>query len=519
MNGNDGLDVRRAAPLTALALAALSSHAQTLIGEEPALGRPEDRVSQAEIESGQLSLHQVRSAGLKVFATRFRKADGFGDGPLIPGSTTDPGGRPMLQGNGTFLRVNGLDAQACLDCHTLLSADVVPALRGVGGAGGINDSAVFQGRMIDVADNAGNGFAGVDGRVINPPALFGTGAVQLLAREMSTDLQQLARTALRQPGRRIELRTHGVSFGSISADALGYLDTSEVEGIDDDLIVRPFGRKGEFETVRQFDLVALSFHMGMQPEETVGSFVDADLDGVVNEVSIGEVSALEVFVTTQETPIMLPPASASAQGSDLFRSVGCTDCHMPLLETRSPILTYSYPEVAGDPLQNVFYAVDLRDAPARLEESSAGGLLVPMFSDLKRHDMGPGLAEDFHRATAQQNREFITAKLWGVADTAPYLHDGRALTLNEAITLHGGEAADSRNAYVALSIHDRNLILEFLRTLRNPVSPNADVLDCKRNNAPDGVRLGPERDTAYASSLDLQHFAEQVPRGRRDDCL
>ena len=99
-----------------------------------------------------------------------------------------------------------------------------------------------------------------------------------------------------------------------------------------------------------------------------------------------------------------------------------------------------------------------------------------MFSDLKRHDIGETLAEAFHGADDQLNHEFITAKLWGVADTAPYLHDGRALTLHEAIMLHGGEAQTERDEYEALSVEQKNELLAFLRTLRNPRSPNSDVL-------------------------------------------
>ena len=117
------------------------------------------------------------------------------------------------------------------------------------------------------------------------------------------------------------------------------------------------------------------------------------------------------------------------------------------MKTTRSVLRYSYPEVPDDASQNVFFAVDLTEDPAAFERSKRGGIVVPMFSDLKRHDMGDDLAEDFHGATPQQNREFITAKLWGVADTAPYLHDGRALTLNEAILLHGGAAAAARDAY------------------------------------------------------------------------
>ena len=154
---------------------AQSGVAQVLSGEEPALGSAESRITQSEISGGAMTLIDVRLSGLKMFATQFRKADGYGDGPMDPANTTDPGGRPMLQGNGTFLRVNGLDSQSCLDCHAVLSNDAMPFIPGVGGAGGLNNSAMFMTRAIDVQDALGNGFAAFDGRLINPPALFGTG--------------------------------------------------------------------------------------------------------------------------------------------------------------------------------------------------------------------------------------------------------------------------------------------------------------------------------------------------------
>jgi hypothetical protein len=449
--------------------------AEALLGDEPALGAPESRITQSEITGGALSLIDIRRSGLKMFATQVRKADGFGEA-LNPANTTDPGGRPMLQGNGTFLRVNGIDAQSCLDCHAVLSNDAVPFVPGVGGAGGINNSAMFMTRAIDVADAAGNNFAGFDGRLINPPALFGTGGVQLIAKEMTAALQRLKDEAIRKPGKRVKLRVKGIDFGSIRADQSGTLDTQDVKGIDNDLVVRPFGRKGEFASVREFDLGALMFHLGMQPVEVVGEGIDADGDDVVNEVRIGEVSALEIFVTTQETPRQLAMGPTERAGFRTFRLIGCADCHRPALETDSSTLSYSYPEVADEPMQNVFFSVDLSDAPATLKLTNTGGLIVPLFSDLKRHDMGDELAESFHGASDRQNREFITAKLWGVADTAPYLHDGRALTLNEAIQMHGGDARAAKDTYASLGVDQKNRLLAFLRVLRNPVAPNSDVL-------------------------------------------
>lgn len=445
--------------------------AQVVIGDEPALGPPELRVSQSDLDSGAMAIWQIRQAGFKMFTTRFRHADGFGDGP------TESGGRPTLQGNGTFLRVNGLDSQSCVACHDVVSTDAVPVITGVGGSAGIGNSAMFMTRAIDVADFSGNGFAAFDGRLINPLALFGAGGVQLVAKEMTQRLQELKQRALAKPGIPVRLRVKGVDFGRIVADAQGNVDTAEVEGVDADLVVRPFGRKGEFATVRQFDVGALMFHLGMQPVELVGEGVDADGDGVANEVTVGELSALEVFVTTQERPVQRPMDRAARAGARRFRHLGCAGCHTPGMATRSRYLSYSYPEVDTDPSRNVFLRVDLSQLPSGFQTTTGGGIRVPMFSDLKRHDMGPELAEDFFAATPQQNREFITAKLWGVADSAPYLHDGRALTLNEAILLHGGEAQAARDTYMALSVAGRNELIAFLSTLRNPRSPNADVLD------------------------------------------
>ena len=104
---------------------------------------------------------------------------------------------------------------------------------------------------------------------------------------------------------------------------------------------------------------------------------------------------------------------------------------------------------------------------------------MELFSDLKRHDMGEGLGESFSKATDEQNRRFITARLWGIADTAPYMHDGRALTLAEAIAAHdspGSEAAPAAQAFMALDDADKNRLIRFLMTLRTPGRPNADVL-------------------------------------------
>lgn len=428
-----------------------------------------DRTSQDGIAAGQYSLLELRQRGMAMFTTPFNAADGYGDGPMDPNDPITPGGRPTLQNNGVFLRVNGLDAQTCLECHSILSNASVPPVFGIAGVGAVSSNALIKPVRIDTTDEADAGFATLVGRFANPPFLFGSGGIELLAKEMTQDLQRLRQQAVDNPDTDVALVTKGVSFGTIRY-AGGALDTSRVEGIDDDLVVRPFGRKGEFATVRQFDIEAVQFHFGMQPVELFGEGVDEDGDGVVDEVLPGELSALHIFNTTLKPPLAQMRGEAAERGAALFGSVGCTACHVPALTTQRRRLTFSFPEILTDPFANVFYDVDL--AEVGFEPIDGGGVVVPAFSDLKRHDMGDRLAES---SGGRLDRLFITARLWGVADTAPYLHDGRAMTLRDAIMYHGGEAQTARDSFAALSAAEQDDLIEFLRSLRTPLDATDEL--------------------------------------------
>jgi len=449
--------------------------ARTTPGEQPNL---QGRVTQQQIVNQELSLREIRLAGLRVFTTPFNKIDGYGDGPMDFNDTVSPGGRPTLQGNGTLLRANGLDGQTCLECHSLLSAATVPPRLGIGGVGGSVTNAMIMPTAIDPADLEDlDTIAGFNGRFANPPFVFGSGGVELLGLEMTEDLQQLRAEALVRPGVVIPLTTHGVDFGTVVADAHGHLDLSGVVGVDADLVVKPFGRKGEFATVRDFDTEAMQFHFGMQPTEVVGTGNDADADGIVDEIRPGDLSALHAFEVTLERPEAGKAVASGTSGFKRFEQLGCTSCHVPEIQTRGQALPLRFPSNPINHTTGVYLMVDLTQPPASFPSNGTGGISVPLFADLKRHDMGPDLSESFAQADAQRNREFTTARLWGVADTAPYLHDGRATTLTEAILLHGGEALPARNAFAALSDQSRARVITFLRSLRTPTEPAKDLLD------------------------------------------
>jgi len=86
-----------------------------------------------------------------------------------------------------------------------------------------------------------------------------------------------------------------------------------------------------------------------------------------------------------------------------------------------------------------------------------------IFTDFKRHDLGPAFHEREYEGT--MHRQFLTAALWGVGTSAPYGHDGRSINLEEVIVRHGGEAQASRNAFARLDEAGRREVLDFLSTL------------------------------------------------------
>jgi hypothetical protein len=460
-----------------------------------------------DYNNGILKLKDLRQMGLSVFATPFNTYDGLGDGPFDASETDTAafGHRPTLQGNGLFLRLNGLDAQSCNECHTIVSnRSRLPTL-GLGGVGGVVQNAVIMPTMIDIADSMDDrtvyqpghdpdlpltfdGVADYNGRFANPPFLFGGGGVEALGKEMTRDLQDYLDVAQNSPaGTTVSLDTHGVNFGSITSlgggnvqldvEGIGFEDNS-LHSAEEVLVVRPFGRKGENFSMRDFDRGAMQFHFGIQPNEVVDpgglGGVDEDGDSVIDEATVAEMTVLHVFDVTNPRPEIPRLTRKARQGFENFMDIGCGDCHMPALVTESRYLGLAHPEEATDPDANVYLEIDLRKVGFDRDRGGAG-VVVPLFSDLKRHDMGPRLAETFERGELP-NEEFITARLWGIADTAPYLHDGRATTLYEAIEFHGGEAQYARDNYLNQSNADQERVLEFLLSLRTPVKPNEDLL-------------------------------------------
>jgi hypothetical protein len=90
-------------------------------------------------------------------------------------------------------------------------------------------------------------------------------------------------------------------------------------------------------------------------------------------------------------------------------------------------------------------------------------LVRNIFTDFKRHDLGPAFHERNWDGTTQ--KEFLTRPLWGVGSKIAFGHDGRSVNLYEVILRHGGAAQRERDAFATLTDTEQQEIIEFLRTL------------------------------------------------------
>lgn len=449
----------------------------------PAQGAdPWDEVSGAlgqvqAMPSGTLSkaeLDELIKAGERLFTAKFTKAEGAGRPAATQAILPTKRRNPALT---AFARTSGPDANACSSCHN----DPI-----VGGAGDfVTTTFVSEGFTNADFDTTDPQFSNERGT----NHLFGAGLIELLAREMTADLHQQRDEALtiarqnNQP-QTIALMTKGVSFGTITARPDGVVETNQRDGIDADLVVRPFSQKGVMTSLRQFSINAMNHHHGIQAVERFGKRwtgeTDHDGDTFSDEMDAADISALVAWQATLPPPMPSIPQSKTwqdmaAKGSLNFDAFGCASCHIRALPLNSlkfadPGPVDSAGTLAGrDVTKPAIYDLALFDWAKRLPVDEQGRVMVPLFGDLKRHKMTDRsnerlgnelLAQRFVDRTA-----FATSELWGIASTAPYGHRNDMTTLDEIIRAHGGEAQDSAKAYTEATKQNRQALIAFLKTL------------------------------------------------------
>jgi mono/diheme cytochrome c family protein len=300
----------------------------------------------------------------------------------------------------------------------------------------------------------------------NTPALFGVGRIDSIPSEV------LIEEAARQP-EKVRGRVNRNREGRVGR----------------------FGWKAQVATLHEFVRRACAGELGL---EVAGNSQQASplapkekAKGL--DLAEPDCDALVAFVRALPAPVVVDPSGPSgtpemADGRRLFAEVGCATCHTPSL-----------------------------------------GQVRGIYSDLLLHNMGPGLADDgtYYGVEGPEfpggpsPGEWRTPPLWGFRDSGPYLHDGRAQTLEEAIALHGGQGAESARKFFSLAADDQARVESFLKSL---VAPSASAMpgmilasELESRIKPDAVReaearIRKQRERAAVRDEEKQNEARRNKR-------
>jgi CxxC motif-containing protein (DUF1111 family) len=265
----------------------------------------------------------------------------------------------------------------------------------------------------------------------NTPALFGDGLLDAIHEDELHKQQRINMTGSRLLG----------LAGDRDPEIRG-----RVARLPDGRLGR-FGWKAEFATLEEFVKAACANELGLANpgrDQAVPlgkrNYRQPDID-LTDEQCVQMTDFIRSLAAPKQVLKDEALAHSANNGEQLFSLVGCDDCHTPEL-----------------------------------------GSVAGFYSDLLLHDMGFDLASSTGYYGAPPPAppsgplgtpvpvasEWKTPALWGVADSAPYLHDGRAATLAEAIALHGGEAKGVVAKFQKLTTAEQRDVVQFLKTLRTP---------------------------------------------------
>jgi CxxC motif-containing protein (DUF1111 family) len=274
----------------------------------------------------------------------------------------------------------------------------------------------------------------------NTPALFGDGLIDAIPDEVLVAQERAHSAAARLVG--LNAAQDGKVHGRVARLADGRIGR--------------FGWKLEFATLNDFVKAACANELGLanpnQPQAT--PLGQRAYKGKGIDLTDEQCNVMADFIRSLPAPAQTESSDRATiaqarSGREVFRTIGCTDCHT---ETLGPAV-------------GIYSDLLLHDMGIELEASSGyrqtdcNGVAPPP----------PTIPNEKFSASQQPTpAEWRTAPLWGVADSAPYLHDGRAATLEQAIEQHSGEAASAAARFGSLPPDQQQAVIAFLRTLRAP---------------------------------------------------
>ncbi len=281
------------------------------------------------------------------------------------------------------------------------------------------------------------------------PALFGAGLID-----------QVPDSALIEVARHQKDRVPGIS-GRVPQTNSG--------------AVGRFGWRGQVRSLHDFVLGACVNELGLQvsglqaepqnPAAALARLKAGKSAAVKNaspmnkaDLTENETHALTAFISSLAPPvplngITLQQSEQALAGERLFEKAGCSHCHVQTMGPAQHIYSDLLLHDMGPGLADAVSAIpeiDAREVP--VTSGYYGGTSIELLVNV----------------TTNVRQEWRTPPLWGLRDSPPYLHDGRAVSLDEAIRMHGGEAATAARKFRALKAGDRDKVIAFLNTLAPP---------------------------------------------------
>jgi len=310
-----------------------------------------------------LPLSAILEHGRLLFVASWTDQEGAGR-PLTKGT-----GHPLADPNQpltsmrSWNRISGPDANSCAGCHN----------QPYGISGGSGDFVTnvfvlaqrFDSVSFDPKDNLPTkGSLDEDlqpvtlqtvGNSRRTTGMFSAGYLEMLAREMTAELQQIRSTITR--GETKGLVAKGIHFGKLTLTQAGLWDTTKVEGLPrlsllskgsndaPTLVIRPWHQAANVVSIREFTNNAFNQHHGIQSTERFGIDTDPDGDGVKNELTRADVTAVVLFQAGLQAPGRVIPndpviEAAVLNGEKVFEKIGCATCHVPGL----PLLNWIFTE-------------------------------------------------------------------------------------------------------------------------------------------------------------------------------
>jgi CxxC motif-containing protein (DUF1111 family) len=387
---------------------------------------------------------------------------GFGD--VLSGVTADQKAA-WLAGLEQFHVVVGpadglgpiFNGQSCIACH---SQPLVAGLDDVGVTAG-GASAVVETRFGNLTNGVFNPLTSESGTLLHQMALapFAQETVpsdaNVVAARKTTPLFGLGLIEA-IPDATIEANVHHPPVDGVTGRP-AILTDSVTQLVGGNFVGR-FGWKCQESTLLAFAAEAYLDEIGVTnrlfktdiaPDGNQAILIEAEPDGLTpttlqdlpenpalpeSPTNKDDIARFTDFLQLTSPPPAAPLTAQAQRGKALFSSINCIACHKPSMQTGPSAVSASLA------FQN-----------------------VPLYSDLLLHRMG-ALADSIAQAAARPD-EMRTAPLWGLRARSPFLHDGRASTILQAILLHDGEARIIRDRFATLSESQQNDIIAFLESI------------------------------------------------------